>query len=247
VSAPEVVVRIPVAAGIGAVALVGAMLSGCSTHLVVSRDALQKDISARMARAGQQPQSVICKDDLIGEVGRTARCEVVLSPANTFEPVITVTGIDGNSVNYDMKPALSKEQLQKFVAGMVEKTGVEVSSVDCESGLEGDQGADAFCRVNAGGVTSRRMVEVKNVNGLAMSYDLVPMMTEAEIETSLLDRLEQQLGQRPDSATCTDNLEGKTGTSIDCLVVTGPNTRTFTVTVTTVVDSTIDYNYEAKD
>ena len=41
---------------------------------------LQKDISERLEKAGQKPESVTCKDDLEGEVGKTTRCEVALSP-----------------------------------------------------------------------------------------------------------------------------------------------------------------------
>ena len=85
----------------------------------VGKDALQTDIADRLAKAGEQPQSVTCKDDLVGEVGKTARCEVVISPTNSFEPVITVTGVDGSTINYEMSPPLSKEQLEKAVSRLV--------------------------------------------------------------------------------------------------------------------------------
>ena len=233
--------------GMGAVVLAGAVLSGCGSHLTVSKDSLQSDISDRLTKAGQQPQSVTCKDDLIGEVGRSARCEIVLSPQNTFESVVTVTGVAGSVVNYDMKPALSKEQLQASVSRLVEKsTGEPVNSVDCESGLEGDSGAEAFCWVDTGGAKLRRTVELKNVTGLLLSYDLVPLLTKAQVEAQLLDQLQQQLGQRPDSAACTDTLEGKVGTSVDCVVVTGGEAKTYVVTVTSVEDSKITFSSAPK-
>jgi hypothetical protein len=227
----------------GAVVLVGAVLSGCGSAPTVSRDALQKDIADRLTAAGQKPQSVSCKGDLVGEAGRTARCDVVLSVRNAFEVVVTVTGIQGSVVNYDMKPALSKDQLQASVATLVESaSGETVTSVDCESGLEGDSGAEAFCWVESGGVTVRRTVEVKNVRGLALSYDLVPLLTKAQVEAGVLDQLEHQLGARPASAACTDNLEGKPGISINCLVVTGGEALTYVVTVTTVDRGKINFS-----
>jgi Domain of unknown function (DUF4333) len=231
----------------GAVVLAGAVLSGCGSGPTVSRDSLQKDIADRLTAAGAKPQSVTCKDDLVGEAGRSARCDVVLSPKNTFEAVVTVTSVQGSVVNYDMKPALSKEQLQASVATLVEgATGETVNSVDCESGLEGDSGAEAFCWVDAGGVTLRRTVEVKNVRGLVLSYDLVPLLPKPQVEAALLDRLQQQLGARPDSAACTDNLEGKPGNSINCQVTTRGEAKTYVVTVTTVDGSTINFSSTPK-
>ena len=114
---------------VGALATVWALVSGCDASVgiggkaAVGKDALQTDIANRLAKAGEQPQSVTCKEDLIGEVGKTARCEVVMSPTNSFEPVITVTGVDGNTINYEMSPALSKEQLEKAVSRLVSDAG----------------------------------------------------------------------------------------------------------------------------
>jgi len=243
---PEVIVRIWTT-GVVAVAVASAASAGCGSQLMVTKDDLQKDISDRLSKAGQPPQSVTCKADLIGEVGKTTRCDVVLGPTNSFEPIVTVTGVDANTVNYEMTPAMSKEQLQQSVSNMVElESAVPAESVNCESGLEGREGTEAFCWVESGGVMLRRTVVVEKVDGLLMSYDLIPILPKAEVESSLLARLERERGQRPDSAACTDNLEGKPGTSIDCLVVTGGQSQTFAVTVTTVEGKMIDFSYVPK-
>jgi hypothetical protein len=69
----------------GAAASLAALVSGCSVAIggdgkpTVSRDALQTGIADRLTRAGEQPESVTCKEDLVGEVGKTARCDVVMS------------------------------------------------------------------------------------------------------------------------------------------------------------------------
>ena len=90
-----------VVTAVGATATMWAMVSACDATVgvggkaAVSKDALQTDIANRLAKGGEQPQSVTCKEDLIGEVGKTARCDVVISPTNSFEPIITVTGVDG--------------------------------------------------------------------------------------------------------------------------------------------------------
>ena len=80
----------------------------------------------------------------------------------------------------------------------------------------------------------------------SMNFDVVPMLTKVEVERSLLNELETQAGRRPDSAECSGNLEGKPGNTVDCTVVSGADTAAFTLTVTTVEGSKINYRYAPK-
>ena len=82
--------------------------SNVSTGSRVENRPRERHLATGWTEAGQKPQTVTCKDDLMGEVGKTTRCEVVLSSDNSFEPVITVTKVEGTTVSYDMTPALSK-------------------------------------------------------------------------------------------------------------------------------------------
>jgi Domain of unknown function (DUF4333) len=90
------------------------VLAGCSVNSggsnvpTVSGSALQEDIAQRLADAGDKPESVTCKQDLIGQVGTTAHCEVVVSATNSFEPIVTVTAVDGAAIDYAMTPAVSR-------------------------------------------------------------------------------------------------------------------------------------------
>ena len=142
---------------------------GCSVLLAcsspVSSDAipavapedLQADIAARLATAGEKPQSVVCKDPLIGEVGQSARCDVTMGPTNSFEPVVTVTDIDGAAIVYEMIPALSRPQLERAVARLVSSPP---EAVACLAGLPGRTGAEAQCDVTSGGPPLRRTATV---------------------------------------------------------------------------------------
>jgi hypothetical protein len=235
------------------VAVACVLVSACSAEagmpstLAVGRDDLQHDIAQRLTEAGEQPESVTCKEDLVGEVGKTAHCEVVMSPTNSFEPVITVTAVEGTTIDYEMSPAVSKEQLEKAVSRLVgSAAGVPVDAVTCESGLTGNVGALAYCDVQAAGVKLRRTIEVNRVEGLMMNFDVVPVLTEEEVADSLLDELQLQDGQRPDGAECSGNLEGKPGNAVDCTVRTGQDIETFTLTVTTIDDGKIKYNFRPK-
>lgn len=227
-----------------AVVVVGCTLDASGAVATVAGADLQSDIAARLTNAGQQPQSVTCKDDLVGDVGQTARCEVVMSPTNSFEPVVTVTGVDGATINYEMRPALSQEQLERAVTRLVNSSGAAPSdSVKCLSGLVGEIRAVSFCDVTTAGVTLRRTAEVTSVEGLLMNFDLIPVLTKAEVESSLLDELAAHLRARPDSAACAGNLEGRPGNTVDCTVIVGADTAEFTLTVTAVDGTKIDYRY----
>jgi hypothetical protein len=91
-----------VTAAIGALATVCALVAGCDSAVgiggtpTVSKNDLQTDIAARLAEAGEQPQSVTCKEDLIGEIGKSARCEVVMSA--TSAPAASRAGPETPSI-----------------------------------------------------------------------------------------------------------------------------------------------------
>lgn len=177
----------PSGAVLAAAGMLCCALAGCSTNSgginvpTVSRRALQEDIAKRLADAGEKPESVTCKQDLAGQLGTTAHCEVVFSANNKFEPTITVTGVDGDAINYKMTPAVSRQQLEEVVSRLVVDSGVlDVKAVVCASGMEGAVGAVSHCDVDAGGTRLRRTVEVSAVNGLMMSFELVPLRTRVE-------------------------------------------------------------------
>jgi len=109
-----------VTTAVGALATVGALVSGCDGSvgiggkLAVGKAALQTDIANRLAKAGEKPQSVTCKDDLIGEVGKTARCEVVIHSAAAVE-------FDNPAAVYSAMPLV--EPLNVVTAGLADVPG----------------------------------------------------------------------------------------------------------------------------
>jgi Domain of unknown function (DUF4333) len=238
---------------IGAVGVGCGALSGCSFEFgttstpSVSQDDLQNDVSKRLSEAGEKPQSVTCDGPLVGEVGKTARCDVVISRTNSFQPIITVTKVDGTMVSYDIKPAMSKEQLEQYISARDSDAGLQVESVSCDSGLDGKKGAITYCDTEAPKGTFRRNVEVADVDGLLMDLSFTPVYTKQEIATGLLDILEPEIGHRPDSATCDDDLVGEEGASIDCTVIDGPAEQVYTLTVTGVDGDNIDFSYAPKE
>lgn len=159
---------------VGVAVLVCATAAGCgsSPPTVASAD-LQADITKRLEEAGEKPQSVTCNSDLEGVVGKTARCEVVLSETNAIEPIVEVTKVEDTTVSYEMTPALSKAQLEKSVAALVtESAGDEATDVTCETGLEGEEGNEATCSMQLGGEPLDTVVTVTTVDGLLMNFEV---------------------------------------------------------------------------
>jgi len=235
---------------VAALTLSAAVLVSCGSPMspdavaAVTPEDLQADIAHRLADAGEKPESVTCKESLVGEVGQSTRCDVMLSATNSFEPIVTVTGIDGGSIVYEMIPALSQRQLEQEVTRLVVDGGSPADTVvSCQSGLLGQAGAVAQCDVRAAGSFLRRTAQVSSVEGLTMKFDLVPLLTQAEVENSLLDELATHLGRRPESAVCGGNLEGRIGNTVDCTVTAAGERADLTLTVTAVDGTKIDYSY----
>jgi hypothetical protein len=164
---------------IGVAMTAGAVLCGCSFSasvggVTVAAADLQKDISSKLENSGQKPQSVTCHGDLKGEVGATTDCEIVLTEANTFEGHVKATKVDGTTVSYETSPALTKEQLEKQVSNFVtDQNKLDVSSVTCQSGLDGVEGKTADCKVDLGsGDVRQTVVTMTSVNGLLMNFDI---------------------------------------------------------------------------
>jgi hypothetical protein len=95
-----------------------------------------------------------------------------MSATNSFEPVVSVTGIDRSAINYEMTPAVSKEQLKKSVSRLVIDASREpVASVSCESGLEGTVGTGT---VVSGEDTRSFTLTVTTVSGASINYSYAP-------------------------------------------------------------------------
>ncbi|WP_162460512.1 MULTISPECIES: DUF4333 domain-containing protein [unclassified Mycolicibacterium] len=196
------------------------------------------------AFTSQPPQSVICERGLIARVGQSTRCDVTMSAAYGIQPTVTVSSVDNGKVSYSMTPAVSKTQLEAAVADMVTRTrNAAPQSVTCLSGLEGKQGAVAFCDITDSGYTSRRTALVSEVSGLAMNYGLTPVLEKSVAETSLAAQLRQS-GRSADAVNCAGDVESKVGATQRCTAVVGGQSHSYTLTVTAVSDGKVSFTYQ---
>lgn len=239
--------RIAVCCGVVAAAgLLGAGLSGCSAKLETSKSVsaadLQKDLTDRISKAGMTAKSVTCKDDLAGEVGKTARCDVSFSDTNTIEAVFTATKVDGSTVSFDITPAMTKEQVEKAVAGMA-----SAPSATCAAGLDGKVGESTKCEIKLAGTTSKRIVEVTQVDPakLGMELSAIELVPKQQVGEVLMQQLGAD-GQPVETVECVDDVAKKVGATVECVTVTGNDKQGYDVTVTEATDDNVDFDYKAK-
>ncbi len=169
-----------------------------------------------------------------------------MSTANaSLAPIVTVTSVDGERVNGHLDPALSQKQMEKMVTGQLEQnSGVVPDRVSCESGLEGKKDSFTRCDVDVGGETLGHTATVTKVENTTMRFVLLPVLMRAEIEETMINDLARQIGERPDTATCSGDLEGVPGDTVDCTITLGPETQDFLITVTSLDGDRMNYQYE---
>ena len=159
-----------IAASVAAVAA-AALVGGCSSSTTQSQTqstaptlaaaALQQNLTDRLTKDGDPPASVTCAGELAGTVGASATCAVVTSQNSSVEAVLNVTAVNGDTIDYDVMPRLSRDELEKAVKALT-----SADSVACDGGIEGRTGQIADCTTTKGGTPTQQIVGVGIVDGL---------------------------------------------------------------------------------
>jgi hypothetical protein len=237
---------------VAAAGLVGAGLSGCSAKVETSSETkveksvsaaeLQTNLTERLTAAGSPPQSVTCKSDLVGEVGKTSRCDVVFSDTNSLQAIVTTTGNDSSGITYDLIPAMTKEQVEKAVAGLS-----SAQSAKCDAGLDGKVGNTTNCEVTLDGQTSKRIVEVSTVDPANLGIELSAFMLlpKQQVQEVLMQKLAAD-GTPVETVECVGDVSAEVGSVIECVAVTGNDQQGYDVTVVESEGDTPDFDYKAK-
>ena len=140
----------------------GASSAAASSAPSMSAADLQKSLAGRISTA-TPPKSVSCPNDLPGEVGKTASCEVVVNDTTSVQANVTVTQVNGGKIDYDFTPSMTKTQLENAFSAEVK------AQVTCDGGLDGKVGSSTTCHVTKDGTTDDTNVSVSKVQGLFMS------------------------------------------------------------------------------
>jgi hypothetical protein len=242
------VLKTNIAACCGAVAVAGLLLSGCSakvetsTTKSVSADQLQTNLTERLTQGGVPPKSVSCKGDLVGEVGKTSRCDVMFSETNSLEAIVTATAVEGSDISYELTPAMTKDQVEKAVAGIA-----SVASAKCDSGLDGTVGATTNCEINQDGTDSKRVAEVVKVvpDKLGIELSVFMLLPKQQVQEVLMQKLSSD-GTPVETVECVDDVASKVGSVVECVAVTGDQQQGYDVTVVEAEGDTVNFDYQAK-
>ena len=86
-----------------------------------------------------------------------------------------------------------------------------------------------------------------SVNGDDVKFDMVETVDKKQVAQVISDKLFQQVGQRPDSVTCPDNLKGVEGATLRCQLADGAKKYGINVTVTTVDAGDVNFDFKVDD
>lgn len=232
-----------IAAAIAAAGLLGGALSGCSSRAdtspqTLSAADLQKKLMDQFAGTSMPPKTVVCKDGLTVEPGKSVTCDVTLADSTSVEAVTTVKKEEGRDVAYEINPQLTKDQVAKLVASTD-----PAMTVTCDDGLPASIGAMAQCQATLNGVVTKRAVQVDDVNGLQIDTTVHRVFPKEQVQDIVLQKLNAD-GKPAETVACSDDIVGKPGNTVECAAVTGNDKKGYVVTLTTIEQDTFDVDYK---
>jgi hypothetical protein len=152
------------------------------------------------------------------------------------------------SFSVNSSHAVSKSDVaSQITAKMTDSAGNKPDSATCPSDLVATVGAQLNCEMKFKDQTYNVNVTVTSVNGSEVKYDIVETLDKNQVASRISDKLTQQVGSRPDSVTCPDNLKGVTGTTLRCELTDGSKKYGITVTVTSVEIPQVYFDYQVDD
>jgi len=215
---------------------------------MVDKGKVAEQISAKMTdAAGNKPDTVTCPSDLLAKVGTQLICETQVS-GTTNHVNVTVTSVNGSDVKFDMVETVDKSQIaEQISAKMTDAAGNKPDAVTCPSDLPGKVGAQLNCDMKVKGTSYTMNVTVTSVNGSGVFFDIAETVDKNQIASKVSDKLTQQVGRKPDSVTCPENLKGVEGATLRCELTDGNQRYGVNLTVTGVDAGTVDFNIQVDD
>jgi hypothetical protein len=144
--------------------------------------------------------------------------------------------------------AVSKNDVaQQITSKLTDAAGNKPESVTCPSDLEAKVGAQLNCTMKVKNQTFNVNVTVTSVNGNDVKFDMVETVDKNQVASVISDKLTQQVGKKPDSVTCPDNLKGVEGATLRCQLSDNGEKYGITVTVTSVDAGDVNFDFKVDD
>jgi hypothetical protein len=144
--------------------------------------------------------------------------------------------------------AVSKNDVaQQITTKLTDAAGNKPDSVTCPSDLEAKVGAQLNCTMKVKNQTFNVNVIVTSVNGSDVKFDMVETVDKNQVASVISDKLTQQVGKKPDSVTCPDNLKGVEGATLRCMLTDNGEKYGISVTVTNVDAGDVNFDFKVDD
>lgn len=159
-----------------------------------------------------------------------------------------LAGVTACSCSVSSSHAVSKSDVAgQITAKMTDAAGNKPDSVNCPNDLPAKVGAQLNCEMKVKNQTFNVNVTVTSVNGNDVKFDMVETIDKNQVASTISNRLAQQVGRKPDSVTCPDNLKGVQGATLRCQLVDGTDKYGIAVTVTNVDAGDVNFDFKVDD
>jgi hypothetical protein len=125
--------------------------------------------------------------------------------------------------------------------------GNKPDSVTCPNDLPAKVGALLNCTMKVKNQSFNVNVTVTSVTGNDVKFDMVETVDKDQVSNILSHKLTQQVGRKPDSVTCPDNLKGVQGATLRCELADSGQKYGISVTVTSVDAGDVRFDYKVDD
>jgi len=137
-------------------------------------------------------------------------------------------------------------------AGVVANAGACSCSVGSshsvsKSDIASQIGAQVNCEMKVENQNFNVNVTVTSVNGNDVKFDMVETVDKNQVASVVTDELTQQVGSKPDSVTCPDNLKGVEGATLRCQLTDNGKNYGVNVTVTSVDAGDVHFDFKVDD
>lgn len=154
----------------------GLGLGTAACSVSVAKADLETNVATTLAQQIPGLGAVTCPGDLPGEVGQTITCETTTPDGQPIGAVVTVTSVDGSTVNYNVSTEarpVAKALLETKVQELVEpQLGVTIDSTTCDGDLAATMGATQTCAVAAAGENYPLKVSVTQIDGGLINFSV---------------------------------------------------------------------------
>jgi hypothetical protein len=171
------------------------------------------------------------------------------SVARMFVVCCAVTAVTGGAAGCSSGPkTVSQSDVESQISSkMTDASGNKPESVSCPKDLNATVGSTVDCSMKVKGQPYGVNVSVTGVDGDQAKFDMVETVDKAQVASDLSDQLTQQVGHKPDSVSCPDNLKGTQGATLRCELTDGGQKYGVTVTVANVDGGDVNFNFKVDD